>query len=767
MKPNLPMKARLLCGLLLCSLLTFGQTERHLIHKIDSINNLAINYYDADDIVSSFTLFNQAMHISDSIGDNYGSAVANFTLGKIYLFMHEFDKAESSFNKAISISENTEDNYLLASSYLNLGELFKYKYASDEVVPYYEKAISYAEKDNVRDHLNNEKGQEVLFETRLGLASLYINNDDLNKALIYLSRAEENLANQTNQSYSTSKLRLLQGKLYSKKQLYQNANVKFLEAARLLERDNTYDSEEKSALLSEVYKAISECYAKLGDDSEAYKTLLIHNEYRNAFFNAERLRQENLAKSKFSIENYKKVAIEANNQRMLQQEKSDKIRNVNIVVLATVFLLIISLLTMYKSYASKRRLSDILKERNKLLHNAKDQAVKSSELKSNFISNVTHELRTPLYGVVGITSLLLKNNDLSEKDAKFLKSLKYSGDYLLNLVNDILQIGKIESKKIKLKHITVNLRVLIENLVNSFDYRLEESNNQIQITIDKNVPEFVKCDNVRLSQVLINLVGNSIKFTENGKINVKVKLLDIVEDTVSLRFEVEDNGSGIPKEKQKLIFENFSQLDENNNTNYQGTGLGLPITKNIIELFGSTLEVESEVNVGTTFSFELNFEIDREAKIEVRETHISKGEVIASNKKYKILVAEDNKINQIVTQNLLQRENYECVIAKDGKEALEAHMDTNFDLILMDINMPIMNGNEATKAIREFDTSTPIIALTAADIEQVKEDYKVFGFDGIITKPFDNYEFFQTVSEHIERTKIIEAETIDINLKVS
>jgi len=397
-----------------------------------------------------------------------------------------------------------------------------------------------------------------------------------------------------------------------------------------------------------------------------------------------------------------------------------------------------------------------LKARNKQLEIAKNQAEKSSELKSNFISNVTHELRTPLYGVVGLTSLLLKSNDLSTKDTKFLKSLKYSGDYLLNLVNDILQIGKIESQKIELKNVTVNIRVLLENIVNSFDYRLEETNNQVQVTIDKNIPEFIKCDNVRLSQVLINLIGNSIKFTENGKIDIRIKLINIEGDHVSLRFEVEDDGPGIPKEKQKIIFENFSQLDENSNTNYQGTGLGLPITKNIIELFDSNLEVESELEIGTTFGFELTFEIDREAKPKIKETKHVKGETISLTKKYKILVAEDNKINQIVTQNLLQRENYECVIAKNGLEALDAHRETNFDLILMDINMPVMNGNESTKSIRAFDKTTPIIALTAADIEQVKADYKLIGFDGIITKPFDNYEFFQTISQHIQRAKLLE-----------
>lgn len=747
------MKTNLLYCFLLCSFLSFCQTERAIINEIDSINDLAMRLYNSNDIAKSFNLFNKVIKLSDSISDSYGNAEANFTVGKIYGFMNEDGKAKASFNKVIEVTQSAGDNYFLASSYLNLGKMYMYNEPPTDAIHYFEKALIYAQKKDVRDQKNNDSRDDILFETRLNLAKLYLGINNTNKALIHLSRGEENLRYINDQGYSAAQWNLVQGEYYISKELYNSANVKFLEAAQLLERRNSINIENKNALLSEIYKKISASYAWLENDSQAYQALLMHNTYRDEFLNEEKIRQGIIAKSKFSIENYKNVAQLANNERIQQLAASNKIKNVNIIISITVFLLFISLLTMYKSYVSKRKLSHILEARNSQLELAKDQAEKSSELKSNFISNVTHELRTPLYGVVGLTSLLLKNNDLSAKDIKFLKSLKYSGDYLLNLVNDILQIGKIESQKIELKHVSVNIRSLIENLVNSFDYRLEETNNQLKITIDKNIPEFIKCDNVRLSQVLINLIGNSIKFTENGQIYIRVKLLNIIDDHVSLRFEVQDNGPGIPKEKQKVIFENFSQLDENSNTNYQGTGLGLPITKNIIELFGSSLEVESGIDNGTTFSFELTFDIDREKKSVTVKTSKAKGESISLTKKYKILVAEDNKINQIVTQNLLQRENYECVIAKNGSEALDAHKETTFDLILMDINMPVMNGNEATEAIRSFDTKTPIIALTAADIEQVKEDYKSIGYYGIITKPFDNYEFFQTISEHIQRAK--------------
>ncbi|MDG5492821.1 ATP-binding protein [Psychroserpens sp. SPM9] len=751
------MKANLLFCFLLCSFLSFGQTERALINKIDSINAVALHHYNTNDIAQSFKLFNQAIKLSDSINDSYGQAEANFTIGKIYDFMHEYEKAEASFTQVIKASRISNDNFLLASSYLHLGKMYMQKKPPVNPIPYFEKALFYAKKQEVRDQDNTDKRAVLLLNTKLYLAEAYLEVHNSEKALIYLSRAADDLKYIDDHGYSRAKWNYIKGIYFFTKAFYNSANMKFANAVQLLEGQNAIDASNKHKLLSDVYKNMSLTYAMLEKDKEAYNALISHNNYRDRFLNEDQIRQNIIVKSRFLIENYKNVAQLANNERIEQLAVNNKIKNVNVIISITIFLLIISLLTMYRSYMSKRKLSNMLRLRNVELETAKNQAEKSSELKSNFISNVTHELRTPLYGVVGLTSILLKNNNLSEKDSKFLKSLKYSGDYLLNLVNDILQIGKIESQKIELKNVTVNIRLLLENLVNSFDYRLEEANNKIQITVDKNVPEFIKCDNVRMSQVLINLIGNSIKFTENGKIDVRVKLLNIEGDYVSLSFEVEDDGPGIPKEKQKMIFENFSQLDKNNNTNYQGTGLGLPITKNIIELFGSTLEVESELGLGTTFSFELTFEIDRDVKSETVKTKKLEGESIGETKKYKILVAEDNKINQIVTQNLLQKENYECVIATNGKEALEAHKQTAFDLILMDINMPVMNGNESTKAIREFDTRTPIIALTAADIDQIKTDYKCIGFDGIITKPFDNYEFFQTISEHIEKAKSLEA----------
>src|SRR5690606_38385174 len=364
----------------------------------------------------------------------------------------------------------------------------------------------------------------------------------------------------------------------------------------------------------------------------------------------------------------------------------------------TLLVLCASLIAVYTSYNSKIRLNDKLKVRNEELQLSKDDALKATELKSKFISNVSHELRTPLYGVVGISSLLLNNSNLSNRDMKLLKSLKYSGDYLLNLINDILQVSKMENQKVELKNTSVNLKELLEGIANTFEYRLQETNNKIRVFIDNYVPEYIKCDNVRLSQVLINLIGNSIKFTESGTIYLRARLLDIDDNKVGLRFEVEDDGIGIPQEKFNVIFNNFSQLEADNNFNYQGTGLGLSITKKLIELFESKIELESEVGKGSKFSFNVNFEIDNNRTNIVSDSSKSQNSLVVETKKRRILVAEDNKINQIVTKNLLNKEGYLCTIVNNGLEAIEQIKNNNFDLILMDINMPLMNGNEATMA---------------------------------------------------------------------
>ncbi|RZV61285.1 MAG: response regulator [Flavobacteriaceae bacterium] len=728
------------------------QDERDIIKQIDSINSLALDHYMNNDLMLSINAFNQALDLSTSIEDSYGIAVANFTLGRIYSFMKEGEDAERCFKKMLEASKEISDNYLIANAYMSLGQVYSLRDDSIDVIPYFRNALEYAKKKDVRDLDNTDKKQNVLFNIQMNLAGSFLDLGNPNEALIHLLRAEENLDNATFSSYNEGYFSFIYGRYFAQKKSYYKANDQYEEALAYIESDTVSDDLASQELLSSIYKFYSKSQSALNNTSEAYAILLKYNKSLEGLMNAERMKQENIAKSKLLIAEYKREAELANKEIVLQEEVTRKMQKFNLITTLAIILLVVSLITIYRNYLSKQKLSHILESRNLQLERARDAAEKSSELKSKFISNVTHELRTPLYGVVGISSLLLKSNDLSEKDNKFLRSLKFSGDYLLNLINDILQVGKMETHDVGLQENTVELPALLENIVDSFEYRLQENNNEITLNIDDNAPSHIKCDNVRLSQVLINLVGNSIKFTKNGKIEVEAHVENTQDDDVKLKFVVKDNGPGIPKDQHKKIFENFSQLNEAN-VDYQGTGLGLSIAQKLVELFGSKIELESEPGKGAEFSFTVDFKIDKEAA-KVMGNTIEKGKTVSIHDPYKILVAEDNKINQIVTQNVLEKGNFECEIVENGLEALNRVKENHYDLVLMDLNMPVMGGVDATKEIRKFNPNIPILALTAADIEEVKNDFTSIGFCDVITKPFDNFEFYQKITTCIQNYKL-------------
>ncbi|XCF05819.1 ATP-binding protein [Tamlana crocina] len=740
------MKTNLLICFLSFAILAFGKEEREIIKHIDDINASAIQYYNENNLVKSYEGFVKARTLSDSIQDHYGYAVASFNLGNIYSLVENYQTAEESYLLAIQSLNELKDNVLMAEVYLHLAKIYKVKKEYDTAIPYFEKALGFALQENNIVQADKAKINELVFNIRLNLCELYIDSNSLNLALMGLLNVKDYLEVESLDPSSQAYFNYVNGLYNARKELFNHAQSNFNNAISLLDDNN----EDHLGLLSNVYMQQSIAQAKSGKSTEAYLSLLDHNKIKEKFLSQKEQQQDAITKARLQIEEYKNNASLANLERLQQLEITNKVKKINVIIMIATVMLLIFLIIIYIGYVSKRKLTQTLKIKNAELETAKNEALKSSELKTKFISNVTHELRTPLYGVVGITSLLLDNSNLNNRDRKYLKSLKYSGDYLLNLINDILQVGKMESNKVELQNVSVDLKSMLEDISNSFDYRLVETNNKIKVFVDEHVPKRIMCDNVRLSQILINLIGNSIKFTSNGVINLRVSLTSLDEDQVGLRFEIEDNGIGIPKDKFDAIFETFSQLKDSN-VNYQGTGLGLSITKNLITLFNSKIDLKSKEGVGTTFSFEVDFEIDKSKAIEEKEALDNKIE--RPKEKYEILVAEDNKINQVVTKNLLEKQGYGCTIVKNGKEAFEAVSRKKYDLVLMDINMPIMNGNEATEAIREFNKTIPIIALTAADLEEIKQMYASIGYNDVVIKPFDNYEFFQVISTHIQNSR--------------
>jgi PAS domain S-box-containing protein len=359
-----------------------------------------------------------------------------------------------------------------------------------------------------------------------------------------------------------------------------------------------------------------------------------------------------------------------------------------------------------------------------------EDAVKA---KQQFLSNMSHEIRTPMNAIIGFTKVVLKT-ELSLKQKEYLNAIKISGDALIVLINDILDLAKVDAGKMVFEQTPFQLERSISAMLHLFETKIQEKNLILAKTYDPRIPRVLLGDPVRLHQIILNLVSNSVKFTKEGKITVNVLMLSEDEQNVSIQFTVTDTGIGISEDKIKGIFENFQQATSETSRLFGGTGLGLAIVKQLVEAQHGTISVKSKIGVGSDFYFILNF---RKTNGETEPEFINQ-EVIAEIKNAKVLVVEDIALNQLLMRTLLDDFGFSCEIAANGRIGIEKLKEGAFDLILMDLQMPEMNGFEAAEYIRkELKLSTPIIALTAdvttADLEKCKS----VGMDDYISKPID------------------------------
>ncbi len=433
----------------------------------------------------------------------------------------------------------------------------------------------------------------------------------------------------------------------------------------------------------------------------------------------------------------------------IENNKNTKLSKISAIVSVSM-ILVFTLLTiaLLKIISSRAKTNKLLQETNNELLLAKEKAEKANLAKAKFLSTITHELRTPLYAVTGLTHLLLEGKP-TEEQKEHLNSLRFSGEYLLSLINNILDLNKLEAKKTDIESVVFDLKKRITDVIIALDKAAVSQNNKLVFDFDKNIPKKIKGDPLKISQILINLIGNAIKFTTNGTINVRVKLIEeqLEAKKIKLLFEIEDNGIGISENKIETIFDSFSQESSQINKKFGGTGLGLSIVKNLLILLNSKIELKSSKGNGSTFYFDLNFdsyneEEDKHLPIEGKEANFEflKGK--------KILIVEDNKINRVVTRKVLNNHNAITDIAENGETAVTKAKETKYDLILMDIHMPGISGVEASKRIRLFDMSTPIIALTAVTLSDHIDEFYANGINDVIPKPYKIDDFFNTIERN-------------------
>ena len=414
---------------------------------------------------------------------------------------------------------------------------------------------------------------------------------------------------------------------------------------------------------------------------------------------------------------------------------------VSIFLLLSLVLFVLILINQKKII--RKRLDDQTTE----LKKAKVKAEKAAKTKEEFLSLISHEIRTPLNAIIGTINLMIREKYLPSQEEDF-RILQFASQNLLVLINDILDYNKIEAGKIDFEEVPFNLQELIQELIQSFKSRAEEKSVKLESNISENIPNSLLGDPTRISQVFGNLINNGLKFTDIGKVSISIELRNENINYAFLSCSVKDTGIGIPREKLKVIFESFKQASTDTTRKFGGTGLGLAITQKLLAQMDSEIKVKSE-STGTEFYFELRIKkVKDDALIQNEPTIISENNLKGS----KILLVEDNDMNKRVAVKFLEKWEIKVDHAWNGKEAVAFFKNNSYDLILMDLQMPEMDGYEATRIIRELEGNkpkVPILALTASAMLNVKDKIINIGMNDFITKPFDPNEFEKTLNKHI------------------
>ncbi|PVW14137.1 tetratricopeptide repeat-containing hybrid sensor histidine kinase/response regulator [Marixanthomonas spongiae] len=697
-------------------------------YSFKELDKAADIYYNKGDYEESLKLNIELLKKGLKNQNNYHIHQGYRNLGYDYLGLNDTLQAKESFEKSERYAKLAKNDTATALSYMDLANVYA------ELEQNYEKAFQYHDKSiALFEKLKDSAG---IADAHYNTVLTAMDANELNKAYVHLLKARKfNDFNKEHFNYIG--IDVLTGEYHLEKGNYELADSYFNKAIEEAKKKNL------SLELESAYLGLSKSLFAQEKYKEAYKMRAEFDKYLEQNMRNVNNAQTETVSAKFQVSEYRKDIEAAELKNQLQAEIVKNKSNLNTILYVISGILLLLFIIFLLAFRRRKQLVRKLRRRNREFLEAKQHAEKMSRSKTEFFSTVSHELRTPLYGVIGLSSILLEDPSLKNHEED-LKSLKFSADYLLALINNVLQINKIDANKMEAHITNFNIDNLLDKIASSFEYMRLQNKNKLSVHISDKVPKVLRGNAIALSQILMNLVGNACKFTENGQITISVNPVKVSATNAVLCFKVTDTGIGISEKDQERIFNAFSQVD-NENYSYQGTGLGLTIVKKLLKRSNSEINVESKKKGGSSFWFDLSFEVVDKAENKPEDNLLNKKLLVDK----RILIVEDNRINQAVTKKILTKNQVLCTIAENGKEAVEQVKQNNFDLVLMDINMPVMDGLEATKKIRSFNTTIPIIALTAVEVEDMRFEIYNSGMNDIIVKPYDMNKFLQVILRNL------------------
>ena len=705
----------------------------------NSIGTFFLDLEKSEDAIESF-LKSVKYYAID--GQHY-QTIPLGNISNAYFGKGQIEKAIQYSLEAIPHSEKLsepERSYFLSNDYLRLVEMYASLDQLAKAETYLEKSISYLKTLEVKEY------NEDYFRIYITAVDVFLQKGAVTTANQYLKIAN-NYVNEGNKE----KYRFFQSKMAYEFINYDRA----FKLVAQIDHHKIEKFEDKIDFL-EFKKSI---LFHIANYEEAFKVIDEIRALEAKKFKENSVGALNMVDIEYELLKNKEKLAALNKQRAVDQGTIQKQRNSTIVIIGFAILLLFSVLSLYfknkkvrETIRKEQLLKETLIQKNSEIELSREEALQASQAKQDFLSTMSHEIRTPMNAVLGLTNLLLDEMP-RDNQMKHLQNIKFSGENLLSIINDVLDFSKIEAGKLSFSEDEFDLKQLLDNTIDALRY--SRSKKEVEIFQKQKLGELdnlVIGDSTRLNQMLINLMGNAIKFTEEGYVSLETVVRENRgEEGIVIEFKIRDTGIGIPSDKLEYIFESFSQVENDRQDSLKGTGLGLAITKKLIDAQGGTLTVESKEGMGSIFTFTLPF--TKGSPILVAQRSPSENKIFKEGLEgLRVLLVEDNAINQIVAVNTLKKLKLVPTVANHGVEALEIYAKQDFDLILMDIQMPLMNGIETTQNIRALEdaskNSIPIIALSA---DAYSNNVKVAldaGMNAYMTKPFKPEHLYETIRDN-------------------